>query len=230
MKRHGFTLIELLVVIAVVAILAALLLPALQSAKQRAWQMFCANNLQQLGEAFQLYLNDSEGWTPYSQDGVYPHFPSRSIPWVPQLFAYVENKDIFWCPSSDPSLAWDGKRAIYPNTWFSIGYNDWGWGDFDSGVGLGIGGAMGWKESWVNEAFIVNPAEMIVMADSTPNGNWDVVIDPAVTDPMEHPSDRHSGGSNVLFADTHVYKHQQDFLLDPRRSAHLWRRTNQGFF
>jgi prepilin-type N-terminal cleavage/methylation domain-containing protein/prepilin-type processing-associated H-X9-DG protein len=236
MKPRGFTLIELLVVIAIIAILAALLLPALQSAKEKSRQIFCGNNFQQLGEAFHLYVNDEDEWTPYSQDGRPPQFITGSIPWIPMLYEYAKDKDVFWCPSSDRSLQWkvdknqpNGMSVVFPYTWWSMGYNDWGWGDFDGGVGLGIGGTMGWKESWVNMSYVVNPSEMIAMADSTPNGDWDVVIDPAPTDPHEHPSDRHGGGSNVLFADTHVKKLQRDFLMNRNRSGHLWRRTNRAF-
>jgi len=56
----GFTLIEVLVVAAIIAILAALLLPALSSAKAKGKQIACANNLQQLALGCQMYAADNE--------------------------------------------------------------------------------------------------------------------------------------------------------------------------
>src|SRR4051812_84978 len=61
----GFTLIELLVVIAVIAILMALLLPAMASARQRGWGAVCISNLRQMGLAMQTYATDNEGRIPY---------------------------------------------------------------------------------------------------------------------------------------------------------------------
>ena len=126
-KNGAFTLIELLVVIAIIAILAAILLPALASAKRKSLRTQCLNNLHQLGLAVQLYAGDNNDLLPYpnwGQNGANvagwlytPVFgaPPKPVPDTPDsltsafyennvrglLWAYLHSVRSYWCPADD---------------------------------------------------------------------------------------------------------------------------------
>src|SRR5690349_8376489 len=94
--RRAFTLVELLVVIAIIGVLVALLLPAVQTAREAARRSQCTNNLRQLGLALHNH-HDVFGILPFARTGGRP----QSISWAPLILPYMEQKnllDLFTSP------------------------------------------------------------------------------------------------------------------------------------
>ncbi|MFQ6098688.1 MAG: prepilin-type N-terminal cleavage/methylation domain-containing protein, partial [Armatimonadota bacterium] len=95
-RPSGFTLIELLVVIAIIAVLAAIMFPVFERARQKARRAACLSNLRQIGSAMAMYVADHDDILPrWFHAGA----PPEAMIWSQGLFPYCRNVEIFFCPA-----------------------------------------------------------------------------------------------------------------------------------
>ena len=214
-RRRGFTLIELLVVIAIIALLMAILMPALQRVKEQARELTCRSNLRQYGIVQRLYLNDYEGNFPnpwfwlYSEGG---NFEREDPPDGP-LWPYIKDKDINLCTSFLTIGKSMGREPLY--SYSTNGYlGAGGWFDEDGNSDT---------DAVTNESEIKHPANVFSFSEenlwtisglsgSQLNDNG-LYIDPPpgtrdcfATYHNAPGGDRNKGSANLVFVDGHSGK------------------------
>ena len=95
-RKMGFTLIELLVVIAIIAILAAILFPVFAQAREKARTIACLSNMNQIGLARQMYIQDYDETFPPNRT----YMPNGYYTWRTSVFPYVKSDQAWVCPSA----------------------------------------------------------------------------------------------------------------------------------
>ncbi|MFA6714065.1 MAG: prepilin-type N-terminal cleavage/methylation domain-containing protein [Victivallaceae bacterium] len=190
-KQKNFTLIELLVVIAIIAILASMLLPALNQAREKAKQVACSSQLKQFGTANYTYVDDNDGYFPYST--------TNKKLWDYQLMNYV-NYDYANCTTrNDFSIFHCPSAAPYPN------YNHY------RSRGYGYNRYICFSGYDKLLSHTKEPSIMVLMTDLHYNNaesytictTTNPIFVSCTADSVRIPY-RHSNQTNVLFADAHV--------------------------
>lgn len=117
MRRRAFTLVELLVVVAIIALLIAMLLPALGKARKHTWEVHCAANLRSIGQAMTAYTLAYGHYpgTYVSEINTEGRTPVDAAVWPARLRQFAGgNKDIFFCPAADERCRWSDTGPFMP--------------------------------------------------------------------------------------------------------------------
>ena len=209
--RNAFTLIELLVVIAIIAILASILFPVFERARENARRTSCLSNQKQIGLGFLQYQSDFDGAFPFTS-----HVTGLS--WTRTLDPYTKSRQIFRC-SSDSSAAWQTPVGTTPTLRVTSYY-----------LNAYLANEATGTNDFARDTTIQTPSKVIYVAESTDEKTgdhfhpqlWGAPYDSAPTghtassnpyptfwnasgnDTLELALQRHFDGCNYVFADGHA--------------------------
>jgi prepilin-type N-terminal cleavage/methylation domain-containing protein/prepilin-type processing-associated H-X9-DG protein len=246
----GFSLVELLVVAAIIGLLAALLFPALSSAKGYAKAVACRNRLRQMGVALNLYVQDNKSTYPYYLGPKGESYGDATgsggralgmVYWSSKLFPYYGlnwTNRAFHCPgyagkiSGPPDSTTAGRMGSYA-------YNTVGAaGSPRLPEGLGLGPIVFWTNALgapvppVSESEVRIPGAMLAMGDSLRKVDWDegsdfwrCGLDQQST--LAAYALPHGGNYNQLRCDGHVEGLSPSLLFNPTSTAALWNYDHQ---
>jgi prepilin-type processing-associated H-X9-DG protein/prepilin-type N-terminal cleavage/methylation domain-containing protein len=207
--RRFFTLIELLIVIAIIAILASMLLPALNKAREKAKMIQCTSQAKQIATGLQMYADSSNGFVPLRRQLAQGSVSYSKPGWAGTLFQnnYLTNTAIFVCPAaatyknSDKIIAatLNSHNSIYD--WVHYGMNMYYCNNVDSKPPRRFSNTF-------------KPSQTILIGDTidrTPDGTTEAVgketliySTPMIQYMQPRLDNRHNNGANVSWSDGHV--------------------------
>jgi len=253
---NAFTLAELLVVITILALLTALLFPALSMAKSYSRSATCRNHLHQMGIALKMYVDDHNSTFPYYLGHAGPSYGDEKgsrakdlVYWSSKLFPYYPlnwTNSLFHCPGYKGTNTGPFYQGAIDRLG-SYAYNMWG----SAGPGqkfadkdFGLGPVVFWNVPPVSEGQIKVPSELLSIGESRfltadkvivgtssfgPGPGGDDTLRCGIRFPTEPPFDpaRHGKNYNQLFCDGHVSSMRPLVLFNPTNTASMWNYDHQ---